>query len=85
MPCARSPKAMPLRISPEPAVPRVTGAFAFSAKSRCLNVAYSANCGRDLFDGLSGRRSIPQPNDLLGVQASESPQTATALRVDGYE
>ena len=37
----------------------VTGAFAFSAKSRCLNVAYFANCGGDLFDGLSGRRSFP--------------------------
>jgi hypothetical protein len=85
MPCARSPKAMPLRISPEPAVARVTGAVAFSAKSRCLNVAYSANCGGDLFHSLSGRRSIPQPNDLLGVRASESPQTETALRVGGYE
>jgi hypothetical protein len=85
MPCARSPKAMPLRISPEPAVARVTGSVAFSANSRCLKVAYSANCGRDLFDGLSGRGSIPQPNDLLGVQASESPQTATALPIDSYE
>jgi hypothetical protein len=85
MPCARSPKAMPLRISLEPAMARVIGAVAFSAKSRCLNVAYSANCGRDLFHGPSGRRSIPQPSYLLGVQVSESPLAATALSVDGYE
>jgi hypothetical protein len=82
MPCASSRKRCRSEHRPTGSG-EGAGVVAFRAKARCLNVAYSANCGRDLFHGLSGRRSTPHGNNLCGVQASEPQQAATAL--DGYE
>jgi hypothetical protein len=63
---------------------RVTGAFAFRM-SQDVSTWRIQRIAAATFSMAYPAGDPSQPKDLLGVRASESPPTATALRVDSYE